>query len=157
MFASNLCLGGAKTKARKCASTSGLYNTKATNREVEPIARNITIDGWYLKAERHTLIVDCFVALGELAHGLVNSLWYAPFDDVRHDNVGRVDNLIGEHTVGSREDCFDERLMRDCNLVVLAEYGHHAIVPQMVNTHSRSVRLNEVPLMISAMGNELHQ
>ena len=116
----------------------------SSDRKMEPIACHLLVNRGYFEAEGHAFLVDGLVGFQELIHGFVNGLGNPSLDDMRNDNIGRVDGLLGKHTVGSTQYRFNKTLMGDRHLVVLAEYGNDTIVLQMGHIDRLGVGLDKV-------------
>ena len=82
-----------------------------SDRKIEPIACHLLVNRGNLKAEGHAFVIDGLVRLQEQIHGLVNSLGNPPLDDMRNDNIGRVDSLLWKQPMGSIPNGLDKALM----------------------------------------------
>ena len=116
----------------------------SSNRKIEPIACHLFVNRGNLKAEGHALVIDGLVRLQELVHGLVYGLGNPTLDDMRNDNIGRVDTLLWKHSMSGVPNGLNKALVGDGHLVVLAEYGNDTIVLQMGHIDRLGVGLDKV-------------
>lgn len=83
-----------------------IVGSDTSYRQLQGISVDLLMDGRYLEAEHHPLVVDGFIRIQELIHGLVDCFGNSAFDDMTYPDLRVVDALTPEKLLCRFMDCF---------------------------------------------------
>ena len=120
-----------------------IVSPNPSNSEIEPVAFYILVNGGDLNTKHHSFIVDGLVFIQQVFHWFVNGIWCSTFNNMANPDGGFFNLFPWKCLIGSFPDSFNERRVRDGHFIILAEYGHHAIIFQVLHGGFSSVCLDE--------------